>query len=67
MNFWRDLLGDIKRIAILHDDVRRLETQVDKLNDRVSQHGERLARIEGMIGWVQSTAPPSRPPRLPKG
>jgi hypothetical protein len=59
MSFWRDLLKDIKSLAVLHEDVRRLETRVEKIDDRVTRHGERLAHIEGIIGWAQSQ------PRLP--
>ena len=64
MSFWRDLLGDIKRIAMVQDDVRRLDVQVQKIDDRLSQQGERIARLEGMVGWVRPTGS-TRPPRLP--
>jgi hypothetical protein len=59
MSFWRDLLSDIKAMAVLHDDVRRMEQRIDKLDTTVSRQGERLAYIEGLIGFVQSQ------PRLP--
>lgn len=59
MSFWRDLLLDIKAMAVLHEDVRRIEKRVDSLDSTVSRHGERLAYIEGLIGFVQSQ------PRLP--
>lgn len=68
MSFWRDLVRDIKAIAVLHDDVGRLQVQVDRLDARVTSQGERIARIEGALGWVQSRAPDPvpPPPRLPK-
>jgi hypothetical protein len=59
MSFWRDLLVDIKSMAVLHDDVQRLEKRVDKIDDRVVSHGERLANIEGLINWIRPS------PRLP--
>jgi hypothetical protein len=59
MTFWRDLLLDIKSMAVLHDDVRRMEQRFEKLDTTVTRQGERLAYIEGLIGFVQSQ------PRLP--
>lgn len=38
--------------------VRRLDTQVQRLDDRVGQHGERLARIDGMTGNGHGAAIP---------
>lgn len=57
MSVWRDLLKDIKSLAVLHEDVRRLEDRVEKIDTRVTTHGERLAYVEGIIGWAQSQSP----------
>lgn len=62
MSFWCDLFGDVKKIVVLNDDVRRLESQVERLSERMAQQGERIARIEGAIGWARTELPP---PRLP--
>ena len=62
MSFWRDLVGDIKRLAVLHDDVRHLGNDVERLTDRVASQGERIATLEGIVGWVRSDPP--GPPRI---
>ncbi len=62
MSFTERLFAGIKELMVMRDDLKRLQTGVDRLTDREANHESRLVRIETII--EMSTRPPQR--RLPK-
>ena len=62
MSLLRDAFATVRRIAALDTDVRRLEREIEKLDQRTYDHGNRISRIEGLIEFATRGGPP----RLPK-
>jgi ABC-type cobalamin transport system ATPase subunit len=62
MSFWRDLLGDMRRLMLMDDKLARMEGKLDGVEAQVVNHEGRLIQIEtAMFGPV----PPDRL-RLPR-
>ena len=49
MSFWRDLLGDVRRLMLMDDKVARMEAKLDKVDAQVANHEARLVQIETAI------------------
>jgi hypothetical protein len=63
VSFWRQLMGDVRRLMLMDDKVARMEARLDRLESQISNHESRLVQIEtAMFGPV----PPERL-RLPRG
>ncbi len=46
MSFWRDLLGDVRRLMLMDDKVARMESKLDRIDAQVANHESRLVQIE---------------------
>lgn len=62
MSFTERLFGGIKDLIVVRDDIKRLQTSVDRLTVSEASHEGRLVRIETIIE-MSSGAPQRRLPR----
>jgi len=62
VSFTERLLGGVKDLIVMRDDLRRLQTSIDRLTVSEASHESRLVRIETII--EMSSRVPQR--RLPK-
>lgn len=51
MSLWADLRNAIRQAILLEDRVDRLIVDVDKLQDRLIEHDQRVTRIETLIAF----------------
>ena len=49
MSFTERLLGGVKDLIVMRDDLKRLQTNVDRLTVSEASHESRLVRIETII------------------
>ena len=67
MTWMGDLLEAVGRVIKLEDRVKRLDTSVEGLTDKLSDTRDRVIRLEGLIeGALRSRSEPMPQRRLPR-
>ena len=64
MSIIETLFGVIKDVVVMRDDMKRLQSSVERLTAREAEYESRLVRIETIIEMSTRQPPPQR--RLPK-
>ena len=50
-----DILGAVKKVFLLSENMARLSTEVEKLSRQVTDHDRRLIRLETIVDMATQT------------